>query len=236
MYSLISEGIVGKIMPFIQKTSSTEMQPSLVDKLTNARNLPKELKQQYKYEAKVAKAASSAYTDTDTEIVLDFSSLSVGMKQKLRYTYASESISKGENFIEVGTKYYHNEPSNSGGGILETCHNEIARHIRWKKRLTSFSHGPDPFDNYKSLSVKLDIYSPNLNKNTLNIIFKSFNTVFKNDETDERLLVAKSAYTLMQYFLENEINNVSENDIIKCITKYLELLETGCEVAGYITI
>lgn len=99
------------------------------------------------------------------------------------------------NFIEVGTKYY--ECDSVSDNVLMRCREEICRNMCDKKPLTSMSYGG------RDCITALGIYNPHLDKDTLDIIFKSFDTIFKEIRTNDRLLLASTAYILMNYLIVN---------------------------------
>ncbi|KFX13396.1 hypothetical protein KP17_11460 [Pectobacterium parvum] len=79
----------------------------------------------------------------------------------------------------------------------------------------------------------LGIYNPHLDKDTLDIIFKSFDTIFKETRTNDRLLLASTAYILMNYLIVKTPNDIKVSDIAACTSKYPELIETGIVVVNF---
>ncbi|MBN3264363.1 hypothetical protein [Pectobacterium brasiliense] len=81
--------------------------------------------------------------------------------------------------------------------------------------------------------LSLGFRSIDINKDTLDIIFKSFDTMFKEISTNDRLFVAASAYTLMKGLIDKTPNDIKIADVSACKSKYPELIETGRMTVDY---
>ncbi|GLY60167.1 hypothetical protein Pcaca05_10250 [Pectobacterium carotovorum subsp. carotovorum] len=84
--------------------------------------------------------------------------------------------------------------------------------------------------------LSLEFKSIDINKDILDIIFKSFDTIFKEISTNDRLFFAASAYTLMKGLIDKTPNDIKIADISACKSKYPELIETGRIAVDYLAV
>ncbi|MBN3264362.1 F-box protein [Pectobacterium brasiliense] len=144
--------------------------------------------------------------------------------------YLSKAIQNLEtcestSYCGVATRYY--ECDSASDNVLMRCRREICRNMYDKRPLTSESYGGNDH------KVALAIYNPHIDKDTLDIIFKSFDTIFKETRTNDRLLLASSAYMLMNSLIVKTPDGIKESDIAACTSKYPELIQTGRVVTNY---
>ncbi|GKW42373.1 hypothetical protein LOZ86_05430 [Pectobacterium parvum] len=91
--------------------------------------------------------------------------------------------------------------------------------------------------------LSLEFKTFDINKDILDVIFKSFDTMFKEISTSDRLFVAASAYTLMKGLIDKTQemkglidktpNNIEIADVSACKSKYPELIVMGRITVDY---
>ncbi len=121
------------------------------------------------------------------------------------------------------------------GYTLYRCHEEI-------KKLSNNQLTPEvilnkfnsPFSRNSHWFVNLDLKDKDINKQSINIIFKAFNNVLNEERSSDRFLVAASATQLRGYWYHNTPAGIDKKDIINIVNHYPNLFLMGQIVTNYV--
>ena len=95
--------------------------------------------------------------------------------------------------------------------------------------------GGGSIDGKNAIVSTIGFHNKKMNKDTINIIFKSFNDIFTKNNTNSRLIVAISAHKLRDYLATQRLNDFSKKDIDRCVSQHPILFKAGKVVADYIS-
>ncbi|MCS3430906.1 F-box protein [Klebsiella sp. BIGb0407] len=83
-------------------------------------------------------------------------------------------------------------------------------------------------------TVSLSFREKDLNDKTIELIFHAFNTIFNEESSNDRLLVALSAIKLRSYLCRKPPEGVDKNKIVMCTSNYPSLHAIGCIIFHYL--
>lgn len=144
---------------------------------------------------------------------------------------ACVSKQPGSSVINISTRYLSEVSAVNpewSGDILLKCQDEIIKSsnglINIKEELIAFTLKKRQGLCYQR---SLNIDDVEVDRYTLNAIFKSFEKVFNENKTTDRFLVAIIASRLRDYWCSNLSGNIRKNDVNKCTTQYANLFIAG---------
>lgn len=206
----------------------SEALPSLSTMLTSLKNgCSGELKKNYEFIS--GKAIREMLANETKDDVI----------QSLKYSSVGNKAGLNTPITCLETRYYPKPTVTDyewNGKILLRCPSAIVTNSQNtfipSTRVTSFNAA---LHTGQCWEVELYFNNNKINTHTLGFIFESFNKVFHEERSSDRLLLAISASKLKNFWYNNPPNNLSQNDIIKCSNQYPELFSAGKTIAGCIT-
>ncbi|RJL51293.1 hypothetical protein [Pectobacterium carotovorum] len=153
--------------------------------------------------------------------------VSDSLSRAIQHVYVYESKYFPDCFWLRSECYKCDNPRDN---LLIICKNKVVKNICNKNPLMLALYGGG------SDVVDVSICNYYLNKDMLDVVFKSFDTVFKEFNTNDRIFVAASSYILMEYLIDKTPNDIKAADVIACKLKYPELIETGRIAVDYLAV